>query len=174
LQIVSSDHAAWNFATQKELGRDDFTKIPNGGPGIEERLMMVYQGVNEHRLALTRFVDLVATTPARIFGLSPRKGTITIGADADLVVWDPNAELTLTQRALHHAVDYTLYEGQRIQGLPSTVILRGEVIVENREYVGEPGMGRFLHRAPYRGREQAGAPREGGLTAAAQLAGARG
>ena len=146
LQAVSSDHAPWSFAEQKVRGRDDFSKIPNGGPGIEERVMMVYQGVNEGRLSLNRFVDLVATSPARMFGLYPQKGTIAIGSDADLLVWDPNAEMTVTQSTLHHAVDYTLYEGRAIRGLPRTVTLRGQVIVENREFVGEPGKGQFLHR----------------------------
>jgi dihydropyrimidinase len=146
LQAVSSDHAPWSFAEQKVRGRDDFSKIPNGGPGIEERVMMVYQGVNDGRLSLNRFVELVATSPARMFGLYPQKGSIAIGSDADLLIWDPNAEMTVTQSALHHAVDYTLYEGRAIRGLPRTVTLRGQVIVENREFVGEPGAGRFLHR----------------------------
>jgi dihydropyrimidinase len=146
LQAVSSDHAPWNFNGQKDRGRNDFSQIPNGGPGIEERLMMVYQGVNEGRFSLNRFVDLVATTPARMFGLAPRKGTLAVGSDADFVVWDPNAEMTVTQSALHHAVDYTLYEGRAIRGLPRTVGLRGQVIVEDREFVGEPGGGQFLHR----------------------------
>jgi dihydropyrimidinase len=148
LQAVSSDHAAWSFETQKSRGRDDFSQIPNGGPGIEERMMMVYQGVNDGRLSLNRFVDLVATSPARMFGLTPRKGTLAVGSDADFVVWDPNAEMTVTQSGLHHAVDYTLYEGRQIRGLPRTVGLRGQVIVENREFVGEPGGGQFLRRGP--------------------------
>jgi dihydropyrimidinase len=146
LQAVSSDHAPWSFAEQKTRGRDDFSKIPNGGPGIEERVMMVYQGVNEGHFTLNRFVDLVATSPARMFGLYPQKGTIAIGSDADILVWDPNAEMTVTQSALHHAVDYTLYEGRSIRGLPRTVTLRGKVIVKEREFVGEPGAGQFLHR----------------------------
>jgi dihydropyrimidinase len=148
LQAVSSDHAPWSFVGLKDRGRDDFSKIPNGGPGIEERVTMVYQGVNEGRLTLNRFVDLVATSPARMFGLYPHKGTIAIGSDADLLVWDPNAETTVTQSDLHHAVDYTLYEGQQVRGLPRTVTLRGQVIVENGEFVGEVGGGRFMHRGP--------------------------
>jgi dihydropyrimidinase len=146
LQGVSSDHAPWSFAEQKQRGRNDFSQIPNGGPGIEERVMMVYQGVNEGRLSLNRFVDLVATSPARIFGLYPQKGTIAIGSDADLLVWDPNAEMTVTQSSLHHAVDYTNYEGMTIRGLPRTVTLRGQVIAQDREFVGEPGKGQYLHR----------------------------
>jgi dihydropyrimidinase len=146
LQSIGSDHSPFNFKGQKEIGRDDFTRIPNGAPGIEERLMLAYQGVNAGRFSLSRFVDLVATAPAKIFGLFPEKGTIAVGSDADLVLWDPNAELTITQSALHHAVDYTAYEGTKIRGIPQTVLLRGQLIVENREYVGTPGTGRFLKR----------------------------
>lgn len=147
LQAVSSDHSPWSFVEQKSRGRDDFSQIPNGGPGIEERVMMVYQGVNEGRISLNRFVDIVATSPARMFGLAPRKGTIAIGSDADLLIWDPSAEMTIRQSALHHASDYTLYEGKTVRGLPRTVTLRGEVIVQDREFVGEPGAGQFLHRS---------------------------
>jgi dihydropyrimidinase len=149
LQAVSSDHCAFNFHGQKDLGRDDFTKIPNGAPGVEERLVAVYQGVHAGRITVNQFVDLVATTPARLFGLYPRKGTIAIGSDADLVVWNPAAEVTLTSAALHHRVDYTLYEGMTMQGRPELVILRGEVVVERGTYVGRPGLGRFVERAPF-------------------------
>lgn len=146
LQAVGSDHAPFNYAGQKDLGRDDFTKIPMGAPGIEERLMIMYQGVNEGRLSLNRFVELVATAPARLMGLAPAKGSIAVGADADLVLWNPAAELTLTAAALHQRVDYTVNEGRTVRGLPETVLLRGEVIVERREYVGRLGAGRFLRR----------------------------
>jgi dihydropyrimidinase len=146
LEVVSSDHSAWSFDGQKSRGRDDFTQIPNGAPGIEERLMMTWQGVNAGRITPSRFVELTATAPARIFGLSPRKGTIAIGSDADLVVWDPAARATISQAMLHHAVDYTVYEGTEIRGMPRDVLLRGEMIVERREYVGTPGTGRFLRR----------------------------
>ncbi|HEV8635299.1 MAG TPA: dihydropyrimidinase [Chloroflexota bacterium] len=151
LQAVTSDHCSFNLKGQKELGRDDFTKIPNGGPGIEERLTMVYQGVNERRITLNRFVELVSTGPARIFGLYPRKGTIAVGGDADLVVWNPEAEATITNASLHHNVDYTLYEGKQVRGLPETVTLRGQVIVDRRRYVGTPGTGQFLPRARFGG-----------------------
>src|SRR5262245_37445881 len=151
LQAVTSDHCSFNFEGQKELGRDDFTKIPNGGPGIEERLTMIYQGVDTGKISLNRFVELVATGPARIFGLYPRKGTIAVGSDADLVVWNPEAEATITNGLLHHRVDYTLYEGMRVRGRPETVTLRGEVIVEGGRYVGTPGSGRFQARAAFGG-----------------------
>ncbi len=111
--------------------------------------MFTYQGVNEGKLSLNRFVDLVSTTPAKTFGLYPNKGSIAVGGDADLVIWNPNAEMTMTRSALHGEVDYTLYEGQQLRGMPETVTLRGQVIVENRQYVGTPGTGRFIARSRY-------------------------
>ncbi len=150
LENVSSDHAAAMFVGGKNhAGTNDFTKIPNGGPGIEERLMMVYRGVREGRISLAKFVELVATRPAKVFGLYPKKGAIAVGSDADIVIWDPEASLRITNTKLHHAVDYTNYEGQEVKGLPRTVLLRGKVIVENREYVGAPGEGAFVPRAKY-------------------------
>lgn len=152
LQAVSSDHCAFNFHGQKDLGRDDFTKIPNGAPGVEERLLAVYQGVNQGRITPTQFVDLVSTQPAKLFGLYPRKGTIAVGSDADLVVWDPTVEVIMTASAMHHRVDYTLYEGMGMRGAPEIVTLRGEVIVEQGRYVGRPGLGRYVERAPFEAR----------------------
>lgn len=146
---VSSDHSPWYFKGAKDRGLNDFSIIPNGGPGIEERLTMVYQGVRAGKLSLNRFVDVVATGPARVFGLAPRKGTIAIGSDADLVIWDDATELTLTRDLFHSKIDYTLYEGQKVRGVPGTVLLRGDVIVRNHEYVGTNGDGTFLHRARY-------------------------
>jgi len=150
LELVSSDHSSWNFKGDKDLGLNDFTKIPNGAPGIEERMMMVYQGVNEGRISLPQFVDLTATRPAQIFGLFPEKGTLAVGSDADIVVWDPDLTRTIRQSNLHHAVDYTLFEGREIKGAPRTVMLRGEFLLEDGVYVGKPGMGRFLKRRKYR------------------------
>jgi dihydropyrimidinase len=155
LELVSSDHASWNYAGDKELGRDDFTKIPNGAPGIEERLTMVYQGVDQGRLRLPQFVDLTATRPAPIFGLFPRKGTIAVGSDADLVIWDPRRERTIRQAELHHAVDYTLYEGMAVRGASRTVLRRGDLLVKDETFVGRPGTGEFLRREKYRGRNAA-------------------
>jgi dihydropyrimidinase len=149
LQAVSSDHGSWSFAERIRRGRDDFSKIPNGAVGIEERLTMVYQGVSEGRFSVNRFVDLVATTPARLFGLFPQKGTIAVGSDADLVLWDPKTTATLTQANMHHQADYTLYEGRAVRGLPITVLRRGEVIVDKREFVGAAGTGRFIRRKRY-------------------------
>jgi dihydropyrimidinase len=150
LELVSSDHAAWSYRTAKILGRDDFTKIPNGAPGIEERLMMVWQGVNQGRLTPSQFVGVTATRPAQIFGLFPRKGTIAVGSDADLVIWDPQRERTIRQSELHHAIDYSLYEGMAVRGAPRTVMLRGDLLVENETFVGRPGTGQFLRRGRHR------------------------
>ncbi len=148
IQVIGSDHSAFNYrgVDQKERGLHDFTRIPNGVPGIEERLMLAYQGVVTGKLSLNRFVDAVATAPARIMGLGSRKGTIAPGVDADLVVWDPNGELTLGSATLHHRVDYSLYEGMRVRGIPDTVLSRGDVIVRGRQPVGRPGRGQYLPR----------------------------
>jgi len=151
LGIVASDHCPFNFEGQKDLGKGDFTRIPNGAPGVEERLIFTYQGVVDGRLTLNGFVDLVSTRAAKTFGLYPDKGTIAIGSDADLLVWDPTAELNVTRSALHSSVDYTLYEGKKVRGLPETVALRGAVIVENREFVGQSGSGRYIVRKSYGG-----------------------
>ncbi len=151
LGIVASDHCPFNFEGQKDLGKGDFTRIPNGAPGVEERLIFTYQGVVDGRLTLNGFVDLVSTRAAKTFGLYPDKGTIAIGSDADLLVWDPTAELNVTRSALHSSVDYTLYEGKKVRGLPETVALRGAVIVENHEFVGQSGSGRYIVRKSYGG-----------------------
>ena len=151
LETVSSDHCSWLFKGHKDKGRNDFRLIPNGAPGIEERLMMVYQGVNERHLSITQFVDLVATRPAKVFGLFPQKGTIEVGSDADLIIWDPAMQFTITQSAMHNAMDYSSYEGKSVRGVPKVVLSRGKVIVENRKYVGTPGEGRFLKRAKFYG-----------------------
>ncbi|MDQ3811343.1 MAG: dihydropyrimidinase [Chloroflexota bacterium] len=157
LQVVSSDHCPYDFVGQKDIGRDDFTRIPNGAPGVEERLLAVYQGVVDGRIGANRFVELVSTQPAKLFGLYPRKGTIAVGSDADLVLWDPRLEWTVTSSALHHAVDYTLYEGRRVRGAAETVTLRGRVIVDKRRYVGRAGDGEFIARERFAARPGAGA-----------------
>jgi len=149
LQLVSSDHSAWRFSDQKARGRGDFSRIPNGAPGIEERMTMVYQGVMEGRITVNRFVELTATAPAKTFGLFPKKGTIAVGSDADLVIWDPAVERTITQADLHHKVDYTIYEGMTVTGGPRTVLLRGETIVDRGDYTGTRGFGQFLPRAKF-------------------------
>ena len=150
LSVVSTDHCAFNWNGQKTLGRDDFSKIPNGGPGVENRLQMLHHfGVREGRLTLNRLVELVATNPARLFGLYPRKGTIAVGSDADIVVFDPEKPLTLSAQTHHSNVDYNLYEGTEVIGAPEVVLVRGKVIVDRDELVAAPGAGQFVRRARF-------------------------
>jgi dihydropyrimidinase len=149
LQVISTDHCPFCMAEQKELGRNDFSKIPNGAPGIETRLTLVHDGgVRKGRISMHRFVELCSTTPARMFGLFPRKGTIAVGSDADIVVFDPNRRTRLGVKTLHMKVDYNPYEGRTVQGAPSTVIVNGNVVVEGDRFVGKKGAGRFLKRGP--------------------------
>jgi dihydropyrimidinase len=132
---------------QKTLGADDFSKIPNGAPGIETRMSLVYDGgVRAGRISLNRFVELTSTSPAKIFGLFPRKGTIAPGSDADIVVFDPERTITLSARTLHMKVDYNPYEGREVTGATDTVISRGRVIVEAGRFTGRSGAGAFLKR----------------------------
>ncbi len=148
LQCVSTDHCPFCMKEQKELGRNDFSKIPNGAPGIETRMSLVYDGgVRAGRISLNRFVDLTSTSPAKIFGLFPRKGTIAPGSDADLVVFDPNRTITLSAKTLHMNVDYNPYEGRQVTGAADTVLCRGRVVIERGAFVGRPGSGSFLKRA---------------------------
>jgi dihydropyrimidinase len=148
LQVVSTDHCPFCFADQKTLGQDDFTKIPNGGPGIENRLQLLYHhGVNAGRLTLNRFVEIVSTSPARIFGLYPRKGTIAPGSDADIVIWDPEAEHVISAATHHMRVDYSMFEGWKVKGNARTVLSRGEVIVDQGRWLGRAGRGVYLKRA---------------------------
>jgi dihydropyrimidinase len=150
LSAISTDHCAFSFEGQKTLGKDDFSKIPNGGPGIEDRLRMIHEfGVRTGRISLNRMVELLATNPAKLFGLYPRKGTIAVGSDADLVVFDPNKKVTLSVKNAHSKVDYNLYEGTQVTGSPEVVLLRGHVLVENDELVASPGIGQFVARARY-------------------------
>jgi len=150
LQVVSTDHCPFCFKEQKELGRDDFTKIPNGGPGVEHRLSLIYSGgVSQGRLSVNRFVELVSTTPAKLFGLYPRKGTIAVGSDADLVIFDPNRKHTISAKTHHMRVDYSMFEGIEVTGMPSMVISHGKVIVDGDTFLGQAGSGTFLKRASY-------------------------
>jgi len=150
LSAISTDHCAFSFEGQKTLGKDDFSKIPNGGPGIEDRLRMIHEfGVRTGRISLNRMVELLATNPAKLFGLYPRKGTIAVGSDADLVVFDPQKRVTISAKAHHSKVDYNLYEGTQVTGSPEVVLLRGHVLVENDELVASPGIGQYVARARY-------------------------
>jgi dihydropyrimidinase len=147
LQVVSTDHCPFCFEDQKILGKDDFSKIPNGGPGVENRLQLLYHyGVNSGKLSLNRFVELVSTTPARLFGLYPRKGELAPGSDADVVIWDPNAEHLISSKTHHMRCDYSMFEGFAVKGNAKMVLSRGEVIVEHGKFQGNTGRGSYLRR----------------------------
>jgi dihydropyrimidinase len=149
LQAVSTDHCPFCMKEQKELGRDDFSKIPNGAPGIETRMSLVFDGgVRTGKISVNRFVELTSTSPAKIFGLFPRKGTVAPGTDADLVVFDPEKKMTLSAKTHHMKVDYNPYEGREVIGAAETVLSRGRVIVENGKFTGKAGAGSFLKRKP--------------------------
>lgn len=149
LQGLGSDHCAFTFE-QKELGRDDFRLIPNGIPAAEERLPILYsEGVAAGRISLERFVDIVSTSPAKIMGLYPRKGTVAPGSDADLVLFDPGPEWTMTAETQHSGIDYSPFEGLPVKGKVETVLLRGRTIVEDGRYVGALGQGQYIPRRAY-------------------------
>lgn len=150
LQTLGSDHCSFNFDGQKDLGLGDFSKIPNGGPVIEDRFSLLYsEGVNKGRITLNQFVDIAATRSAKLFGLFPQKGTIAIGSDADIVIFDPLAQRTLSAASHHMNVDYNPFEGMTVTGLPVSVLSRGEFVVRDRQFVGSQGAGNYLKRAPY-------------------------
>lgn len=149
LQEVSTDHCPFYFKGQKDLGRDSFTKIPNGGPGVEDRLAMVYHGsVVERGFSLNKFVEITSTASAKMFGMFPKKGTVAVGSDADIVLFDPNQEQVRSAKTQHQNCDYNLFEGMRIKGVVETVISKGKTIIANGKYLGAPGDGKFLKRAP--------------------------
>lgn len=148
LQLVGTDHCPFDFEGQKELGRGDFRKIPNGLPAVEDRVdLMHHGGVVEGRISLERWVEVISTAPARLFGMYPRKGAIAVGSDADIVVYDPNRKHTLSAKTHHMNVDYSLYEGWEIQGGSDVVLSRGTVVAENGSWVGPAGHGQFLRRS---------------------------
>ena len=150
LQVVSTDHCPFCFKEQKEMGRDDFTKIPNGGPGVEHRMSLIYSGgVASGRFSANRFVELVSTAPAKLFGLYPRKGTIAVGSDADLVIFDPKRKHIISAATHHMRVDYSMFEGIQVTGMADVVLSRGRVVVDRDEFLGKPGQGEFLRRATY-------------------------
>ena len=156
LAVVSTDHCPFNFSAKtkglehsKELGLDSFTKIPNGAPGIETRIAMVYDGgVRQGRIGLNRFVELMATAPAKLFGLFPAKGTVAVGSDGDLALFDPKESWTVSAAGHHSDIDYSLFEGHRVTGRVKKVFLRGEMIVDGETWLGRPGMGEYLARGP--------------------------
>lgn len=148
LNVVSTDHCPFMFETQKRLGMNDFTKIPNGGPGIENRLQLLYHfGVNEGKFSLQKWVELVSLNPAKMFGLYPKKGALEVGSDADIVIWDPAKKHTISAKTHHMRVDYSMYEGMKVVGNADTVISRGEIIVAQNEWLGTTGRGRYLKRS---------------------------
>ncbi len=147
LQVVSTDHCPFCMKEQKELGRDSFAAIPNGAPGVEHRMSLIYNGgVHENRISLNRFVEITSTAAAKMFGLFPRKGTIAVGSDADIVIFDPYASQTISVETHHMNVDYSAYEGREVKGVVETVLSRGKVVIDNGEYVGKKGDGQFLRR----------------------------
>lgn len=146
VQLVATDHCPF-FMEQKELGKDTFVKIPNGAPGVELRMALMYTyGVLENKFDLQRFVQVTSTNAAKIFGMYPAKGTIAVGSDADIVIFNPDVEKTISQSMLHENVDYTPFEALKLKGYPETTISRGRVVVENGEFVGEKGYGKFIKR----------------------------
>ncbi|MFI1796328.1 dihydropyrimidinase [Streptomyces sp. NPDC020379] len=146
LQVVSTDHCPFCFAGQKELGRGDFSKIPNGLPGVENRMDLLHQAVVEGRITRRRWIEIACAAPARMFGLAPHKGTITPGGDADIVIYDPHARQTLSAATHHMNVDYSAYEGKQITGQVETVLSRGETVIEERQFTGRAGHGRYVPR----------------------------
>jgi len=147
LCVVSTDHCSFRLADQKSLGRDNFTKIPNGGPGIENRLQILYHyGVNSGRITVNRFVELACTAPAKVFGMYPRKGVLAPGSDADILLWDPNADYTITAATQTMATDYNMFEGWKVRGNAAKVFSRGELIVDAGKYIGTIGRGEFIKR----------------------------
>jgi dihydropyrimidinase len=147
LQVISTDHCPFCMKEQKELGLGDFTKIPNGAPGVEHRVPLIYNGgVVEQRISLNRFVEITSTAAAKMFGLFPKKGTIAVGSDADIVIFDGEKEQTISARTHHMRVDYSAYEGRKIRGVVETVLSRGKVVIANGAYKGKAGDGQFLKR----------------------------
>jgi dihydropyrimidinase len=150
LQTVGSDQCSFDFKGQKELGRGNFSKIPNGGPIVEDRVSILFsEGVMKGRISLNQFVDVTSTRAAKLFGLYPKKGTIAVGADADIVIFDPTVERTISAESHHMAVDYSAFEGMKVTGEPISVLSRGEFVIRDKTFVGKPGAGQYLKRAKY-------------------------
>ena len=148
LQVVSTDHCPFDFEGQKDLGRGDFRNVPNGLPGVEDRVDLLHDGgVVGGRLSRERWVEVISTAPAKLFGMYPRKGSVAVGSDADLVVYDPNRTRTISARTHHMNVDYSCYEGREVRGASDVVLSRGTVIVRDGEFTGRPGHGRFVKRS---------------------------
>lgn len=150
IQVVGTDHCPFNYGKEKQLGKNDFIKCPNGAPGVEERLSLLFsEGVMKNRLTLSRFVEVLCSNPAKIYGLYPKKGSLQPGGDGDLAIIDPGAGYVITHDRMHSAVDYTLYEGMAIKGRIDFVMSRGKIVAEGNKFTGERGGGRFIHRKPH-------------------------
>ncbi len=149
LQLVATDHCPFDFHGQKELGRGDFRKIPNGLPAVEDRVNLLHDGgVVGGRFSKERWVEIVSTAPAKLFGMYPRKGAIAIGSDADIVLYDPDRRHTISAATHHMDVDYSIFEGREVQGAADVVMSRGSTVIRGDEFVGSKGHGRFIKRAP--------------------------
>ena len=148
IQVIATDHCPFLFKKEKlPMGKDDFTKCPNGAPGVETRMPVIFsEGVMKGRISINKFVEVTSTNPAKIYGMYPQKGTIAVGSDADIVIIDKNKEVTITKSMLHENVDYTPYEGIKVKGYPVLTIVRGKVAVRNNEFIGEEGYGKFINR----------------------------
>ena len=149
LQVVATDHAPFNYQGQKDMGKDNFANIPNGLPSVEDRVTLMFQRVRAGQLSPNRWVELIATNPAKMFGLYPRKGTIAPGFDADIVIFDPTRERVLSSESHHMNVDYSCYEGMKVWGLPEVVMQRGNVLVQDGEWFGKMGQGNFVARSRF-------------------------
>ncbi len=150
IQVIATDHCPFSFATDKQLGKDDFTKCPNGIGGVEERIPLIFsEGVMKGRISIKKFVEVCSMNPAKLFGLYPRKGTIDVGSDADIVIIDPEKEVILNKDMLHSRADYTAYEDFKLKGYPIMTISRGKIIARNNEFIGDKGWGRFMKRKPF-------------------------
>lgn len=158
LQTIGSDHCSFNFKGQKDLGKNDFSKIPNGGPIIEDRLSILYsEGVAKGRISLNQWVDLCSTRASKLFGMFPQKGTLAVGTDADIVIFDPSISREISASTHHMNVDYSAFEGMQVQGCAVTVLCRGEYVIKDRQFAGVAGSGQYVKRAKY----DAGAPMPG-------------
>ncbi|HEC95436.1 MAG TPA: dihydropyrimidinase, partial [Euryarchaeota archaeon] len=151
LQVISTDHCPFFFKGQKDAGKGNFAKIPNGAPGIETRIPLIYtEGVLKGHFSMNKFVELVSTNPAKLFGMFPEKGTIAVGSDADIVIFDPKKEVVLKAEDLHQNVDYTPFEGFKVKGYPVKTIVNGKIVIDDGNFIGKPGEGKFIKRKPFK------------------------
>jgi dihydropyrimidinase len=154
IQGVATDHCSFRFQGQKDMGKEAFTKIPNGIPAVGDRVNLLYTyGVGKKRLSRNQFAAAIATNPAKIFGLYPQKGTIAVGSDADLVLFDPKKKGRISKDNTHHKVDYSAFEGFALEGLPTLVMSRGRIIAKDDEFLGCKGWGRYLKRKGFDAQE---------------------